>query len=63
MRPFGTSGPDTPKAQAHRRAAGAVNTPKHKLIDIVAQLRTAGANGKANSLENIIRRLEEWQRP
>lgn len=38
-----------------------VNSPKHALMNIVQDLRAAGANRKANSLDTIIRNLEHWQ--
>ena len=38
-----------------------VNTPKHKLMEIVDKLYECGAVREARSLETIIARLEIWQ--
>lgn len=37
------------------------NSAKHKLIRIEDELRTIGAERKANTLSKIIERLESWQ--
>lgn len=49
-----------PKA-AFQKYRSHVNAPKHQLMRIVSDLRFAGSVRKADSLENIIRRLEDWQ--
>lgn len=38
-----------------------VNTPKHKLMEIVDKLYECGAIREAKSLEAIIIKLEVWQ--
>lgn len=53
--------PSATRREAYRAAVIAVNTPKHALMRIVSDLKFKGANAKAASLENLVRRLEEWQ--
>lgn len=55
------TGKTTTSKAAFEKYRSHVNTPKHALINIVRSMRTEGSGRKADSLENIIRSLEEWQ--
>lgn len=49
------------KREQIRDIKSAANSPKHRLIDIMAQLEDIGAKREAKSLGVIIEKLEIWQ--
>lgn len=56
-----TDGQKAARSAAIRHAKSEASSPKSRLISLASDLRRAGSNREANSLENIIARLEEWQ--